>query len=217
MSLPVREGPISQSAPIDNIAQMVAQGRFDCQLALVRAHWASVRRLWLTDSDLDPGAKSRSELPPEFWIGCGMPGIATIRPTDNGRFKFTEGGLTTVILPAYDCIPGNLDANPERHVEELRDLIAIDFDHPDRFWRRRGEALVLGHALLEISRQESEPVKVFRNPLTWLRSGGNGIVVLDWDYAWDLLLDRELIAEDVELGTRLEGVLKPSIWIEVAV
>ena len=85
MSLPVREGPISQSAPIDNIAQMVAQGRFDRQLALVREHWAAGRRLFLTDSDLDPGANLRSELPLDFEIGCGLPGIASIKPTDVGR------------------------------------------------------------------------------------------------------------------------------------
>ena len=51
------------------------------------------------------------------------------------------------------------------------------------------------------------------NPLTWIRSGGAGIVVLDWNYARDLLLYHELIAEDVELGNRLEAALKPSIWV----
>jgi hypothetical protein len=54
---------------------------------------------------------------------------------------------------------------------------------------------------------------VFRNPLTWLKSGGAGIAILDWKYSRDLLLDHELIAEDVGLGNRLEAVLKPSIWV----
>ena len=54
---------------------------------------------------------------------------------------------------------------------------------------------------------------MFKNPLTWLRSGGAGIAILDWDWARDLLLDRELIAEDVDLGNRLEAVLKPDIWV----
>ena len=198
------------------IEQMVAQGRFDRQLALVREHWASVRRLWLNDSALSPGAKIRSELPPDFWIGCGMPGFAGIKPTDEGRFEFAEDGLATVIVPAYDTIPGNLDANPERHVDHLRDLVAIDLDRPDHFWRRRGKALVLGNAYLEIAGQECEPVLVFKNPMSWLRSGGAGIAILDWDYARDLLLDHELIAEDLDLGNRLETTLKPRIWVEVA-
>ncbi len=92
-------------------------------------------------------------------------------------------------------------------------MVAVDLDYPDRFWRRRGKALVLGNAYLEIAGQEGEPVPVFSNPLSWLRSGGAGIVVLDWDYARDLLLDHELIAEDVELGNRLEAALRPSIWV----
>ncbi len=40
-----------------------------------------------------------------------------------------------------------------------------------------------------------------------------GVVVLDWSWAADLLLGHELIAEDLDLGTRLENVLKPNIWI----
>ena len=89
----------------------------------------------------------------------------------------------------------------------------LDVDRPDRFWRRRGEALVLGAAYLEIARQECEPVSVFKNPISWLRSGGAGITILDWSMTRDLLLDRELIAENVELGTRLAAVLKPEIWV----
>ena len=67
-----------------------------------------------------------------------------------------------------------------------------------------GEGHIAGH--------EGEPIPVFRNPLSWLRSGG-GIVVLDWDWVPDLLLVFDLIAEDVELGNRLEAALKPEIWV----
>ena len=57
------------------------------------------------------------------------------------------------------------------------------------------------------------PVPVFKTPLTWLMSGGAGIAILDWNCARDLLIDRELIAEDVDLGNRLAAVLKPDIWV----
>ncbi len=196
------------------IEKLVAQGRFDHQFTLVRAHWSSVRCLWLTDSDLYPGNKIRSELPAEFWIGCGVPGIANIKLADVGRFEFAGvGNLTAAVIPVYDGLPALLGTNAARHVEELRDLVAVDLDHPDRYWRRRGEALILGNALLELAGQEDKPIAVFRNPLSWLRSGGAGVVVLDWDYARDLLLDRELIAEDLALGERLDAALKPDIWI----
>ncbi len=127
--------------------------RLESQLQLVREHWTSVRRLWLDGTD---AARIRSDLPDNFLLGCGMPGFASINPTDDGRFEFTEGSLTALVIPAYDTIPGMLDANPERHVEHLIDLIAVDVDQPNRFWRRRGAALVLGNAFLEIAGQERE-------------------------------------------------------------
>ena len=190
-----------------------AEHRFDRQLALVGEHWAAGRRLWLSDSDLDPGAKIRSELPPDFEIGYGLPGLADIKPARDGRFEFSEDGRPAIIIPAYDCIAGMLDANAERHVEELRDLVAVDLERPDHFLRRHGEAVVLGAAYLEIASQEGEPVPIFRNPLSWLRSGGAGVCILDWRWARDLLLDHELVAETVALGERLEAALKPGIWV----
>ncbi len=199
-----------------DIERLVAQGRFDRQFLLVGEHWAAVRHLWLDTSEPLKVARLGSDLAPDFWFGGGLPGLAKIKPTRDGRFEFAEDGQATLIVPAYDCIPGMLDANAERHVEELRDLVAVDVDRPDRYWRRRGEAVILGNAYLEIAGEELQPVPVFKTPLSWLRSGGAGIVVLDWDYARDLLLDHELIAEDVDLGNRLEATLKPRIWVEVA-
>ena len=145
-----------------------------------------------------------------------MPGIASIKPARDGLFEFAQGAVTsvtTVIIPCYDTIPGMLDVNPERHVEHLVDLVAVDVDHPDHFWRRRGEALVLGSAYLEIAGQEGEPITVFKTPMSWLKAGGAGICILDWDWARDLLLDLELVAENLVLGERLEAALEPVISI----
>ncbi len=162
--------------------------RFDNQLELVRQHWAAARRLWIDNPNPLKVARLGPDLAPDFIFDAGMPGLATIRPTRDDRFEFAEDGLTAVIVPCYDTIPGILDANPGRHVEELRDLVAVDLDRPDRYWRRRGEALVLGAAYLEIARQECEPITVFKNPMSWLGSAGAGIVVLDLDWARNLLL-----------------------------
>ncbi len=192
---------------------LVRDQRFDCQVQLVREHWTSVRRLWLNSAVPSGATRIKSDLPDDFLLGCGMPGIASIKDTNDGRFEFAEDGLTAVIIPVYDTIPGMLDTNAERHVEHLVDLVAVDVDQPDRCWRRLGRALILGTAYLEIAGQEGEPVPVFRNPLTWLRSGGAGVVVLDWDWVPDLLLGFDLIAEDLDLGDRLEDALRPDIWI----
>jgi len=192
---------------------MVAEGRHDRQVALLGEHLASVRRLWVDTPNPLQAARLGPDIAPDFWFGTGLPGIATVRPTDVGKFDFASAKAEVVIIPVYDCIPGTLDANLERHVEHLVDLVAVDIDHPDRFQRRRGHAPVLGSAYLEIAGDEGAPVPVFRNPLTWLQSGGNGVVVLEWDYARDLLLDHELVAEDLDLGAALEDALKADIWI----
>ena len=118
----------------------------------MREHWRAVRHLFLGDPEPPDttGVRFRSGLPSDFWIGAGVPGMAPIKPTRGGRFEFASDGLTAVIVPAYDCIPGNLGANPEAHVEHLIDLIAVDLDSADKFWRRRGEAVVLGSVYLDI-------------------------------------------------------------------
>ncbi len=199
-----------------DLGDIAAEGRGGRQLALVGEHWRSVRRLWLGDSELPAGGRFRSDLPNHFNLGCGMPGLANIRPAGGGHFEFTDTGREAIILPCYDTIPGNVVASAKAHVEHLRDLVAVDVDHPDRFWRRRAEAVVLGNAYLEIARETCAPVPVFRNPMSWLRAAGAGICILDWDYARDLLLDHELVAEDLDLGVALEDALKPDIWVREA-
>ena len=200
-------------AAINDIEKLVAQGRADRQLALMREHWAAAQHLWLDTPEPLRAERLGDDLPPDVWWGTGLPGLAPIKPIRNGLFEFNDNGRPAIIYPAYDTIPSLVVANPERQFEELRDLVAVDVDRPDRFWRRRGDALVLGNAYLEIAGDQGEPVPVFRNPITWLRSGGAGIVILDWNWIPDLLLGHELIAEDVDLGNRLAAALKPDICV----
>ena len=194
------------------LEDLAAEGRFVSQIELVREHWAAVRHLWIEDPGL-AARKLRSDLPDDFMLGCGMPGLAKIRPLGDGLFEFATGARAAIIIVAYDIDPWLLGANADRHVEHLVDLVAVDLDRPDRFWCRRGEALILGSVYLEIARQEDEPVSVFRNPIAWLHAGGEGVVVLDWKWAPDLLLGLNLVAEDLALGERLESAMKPNIWI----
>ena len=90
---------------------LAAERRFVLQLELVREHWGAVRHLWLGDSDLDPASYIRSELSDTVFLGCGLPGTGTIKPTRDGRFQFAEDGCPAVIIAAYDTIPGLLGTN----------------------------------------------------------------------------------------------------------
>jgi hypothetical protein len=143
-----------------------------------------------------------------------MPGSGEIEPIDDGCFAFADDGTSAIIVPAYAGLPFILDANPERHIEHLIDLIAIETDNPGRVWRRRGEAVILGSAFLDLAAEYGAPLPVYRDPLSWLKSGGHGIVILDWGWAPDLLLGLELISEDLNLGNRLEAALRPDIWVK---
>ncbi len=143
-----------------------------------------------------------------------MPGSGVIKPTRDGRFQFAEDGCPAMIIAAYDTIPGLLGTNAERHIEHLVDLIAVETDCPSRIWLRRGEGLILGAAYLDLAIEAAAPLPVFCDPFAWLRASGEGIVILNWDWAPDLLLGLELVAENLELGERLASALKPDIWIK---
>ncbi len=97
---------------------LAADHRFDRQIALVRAHWAAIRNLWIRDPGPvledpgtqnqileDPGIRLRSNLPGDFLLGCGLPGLARTRPIRDGRFEFSEDGEAAAIITVYDTIP----------------------------------------------------------------------------------------------------------------
>lgn len=184
----------------------------ESQIQLMREYWSSVRHLWLGMSNLTPPGELLGGLPGDFWTGVGMPGLGTVTKSV-GRFEFSDNGEPAIILPCFNTIPGNVVASARGHVEHLVDLVAVNVEQHDHFARRRGDALVLGNAYLEIAAQEGAPVPVFRNPLSWFQAGGDGVVVLDWEYARELLTGLDLIAENLALGEQLEAALKPDIWI----
>ncbi len=57
-----------------NLQDCVRDHRLDRQIELVREHWTSVRHFWL---DAPGGPRIRSDLPDDFMLGCGMPGLRT--------------------------------------------------------------------------------------------------------------------------------------------
>ena len=139
------------------------------------------------------------------------------------RFKFNQPAVdirssSRPVGEIFDLVNLRDLFNPFAHFIEVPDRCALEnlynlaqviFLDPtlgevlavDKFWR---DTSIL---------QENTEQFIFRNPLTWLWSGGVGVVVLDWTWARDLLLGFDVIAEDVELGNRLDAALKPEIWV----
>jgi len=125
-------------------------------------------------------------------------GIGVAEITINGRtYEPTEPGLgkMAIILPVYQGpIP-----TPTNFVEDpaLIDLLAFSSRRPSQWWLRRDTATILGDAVLDELFLDA-PLHVFRNPLSWLRAGGDGVVVLDWVSARRELpvSCRKFVAED---------------------
>jgi len=89
---------------------------------------------------------------------------------------------------------------------EVADILA--FDQWGRWWRRSGVALVLTAAPVPDPWPPARPVAIHRDPLAWLRAGGDGLVVLDPD-GIDYLIDfPALAAADLQLGRRLDRAIR---------
>lgn len=140
---------------------------------------------------------------------CGDPLPVKVR-TDRRYFEpIDPGGTAMLVQPVYaGPIPSIFEP-----VESpcLADMIAYSpRDAGKWYWRRGEQGLVLGDLNLERAELFSEPVRVHRNPLEWLRSGGEGVCVLDGSaHTMDRLRHvGAIIASDVEHGVELEKRLR---------
>ena len=176
--------------------------------ALFREYAATVRRIEGRHLDhlISLGA------PRGFWDNTGAPGVGSIRPLREGRFEFAENGRSVAVLPVYDSETPAW-APLEHRFDGLLDLLAFDPTRPDCWWLRRGQALLLGSIYVGLALEAGCALPVYSSPMSWLRANAEGLVVLDWKAAPDLLLGADLIAEDVDLGNRIEAALKPEIWV----
>ena len=116
-------------------------------------------------------------------------------------------------MPVYDSETPAW-APLEHRFDGLLDLLAIDPTRPDCWWLRRGQALLLGSIYVDLAIEAGCALPVYANPMSWLRANAEGVVILDWNAAPALLLDAgEFLAENLELGHRLEVALAPTILV----
>ena len=104
---------------------------------------------------------------------------------DAGLYVPDEAGIPALILPVEEG-------------DSLVDLLAL-FTNGD--WARRtGNGAMLGAESLDCE-YCGFGVRVFRTPWSWLRAGGDGVVVLD-ESAWPQLLWASNIDTDVNGGAK---------------
>ena len=97
-------------------------------------------------------------------------GVARIVTHSDGLFEPHDDGELALIVPeGMPEVPG---------WEWIEDLIAFMPDDPSRWWRRCGDADLLGTS--NITPWRLSPLTIHETPLSWLRAGVEGICVVDW-------------------------------------
>ena len=135
-------------------------------------------------------------------------GLLHITPSTDGLYECTEDGKPALIVAALD-VPWTGNYKPT-----VFDLAAFYPEEPDRWWLRRGEAVVLGQDYIDAARDPNrltpaEPVPIFRNPLRWLQAGCQGAVLLKPQMAAVALRDvPAVVAEDEVHGRDLARLLR---------
>lgn len=143
----------------------------------------------------------RSQGVPEIALHMwpGPVGVAPIETHPPGCFDFAEHGRPAYIQPVL--------IGPA--FSDIVDLIAWHPDDPGRWWTRLYSGLPLGVDQLDVAEILGEPLAIRRAPLSWLQSGGDGVVVTDWPMtAPALRCVPTLIAEDAAHGHEIERHLR---------
>ena len=112
----------------------------------------------------DAGVSDQILLPPAGI--CGAFGLDRITPTKAGLYEPAEDGADAIVIGARDH-------------DDLADLVAWPVAAPTKFYRRIGAAVFLGEDLIEYAAFVRLPIQVFASPLSWLRAGCDGAVILD--------------------------------------
>ena len=175
---------------------------------LCREGEAALRAAMCEDGGI--GALARChQIPIATTFAVGFIGLERIRPC--GRmYEPAEDGLLALVVPVSDVWPiSSFEGEPT-----VYDLVAFDPRNPNQWWLRTGYAAALNAVALDISSRTiwasdaDPPLRLFRNPLSWLRNECNGVVILDRKRTRTLLASvPRILPEDDVHAHELHGLL----------
>jgi len=137
---------------------------------------------------------------------CGMDvhgsliiGLAAVE-FDDHYYAPASGGKGALIVPYFD---GNA----------LLDLVAVGLE-TFACRTRAGVCTVLGGEQIERARERKTPVRLFKDPISWLRNGRGGTCVVDWRFARYTLGDVPAVACDDELtAAKIDRLRQPAVVV----
>jgi hypothetical protein len=132
-------------------------------------------------------------------------GVAHGQTTEAGDWLPSETGKLFVILPEPPL--AMIDA-PEWPTSALIDLIAFRPDNPTCWWSRTGASVLLNGDAVAKADFFDRPLVIHPDPLAWMVSGGEGVVVLDWSAHLPFYLSGPILAaSSLALAERLDQAL----------
>ncbi len=140
-------------------------------------------------------ALRRAGVPEAALFNPLMVGVAPISPHRGGLFDIVDDGDLAILVPAGEHNGLNW---------QLEDIVAFRLDRPERWWRRRGVADVLGR----VDGFSVEPRRLHRHPLDWLKDAGHGLCVLNWKLdPVDLLMGAGRLVADQHIAKKLRAAV----------
>ena len=110
---------------------------------------------------------------------CGRPplvGVAAVEIDVGGWFQFSEDGDLALVIA--DGVPGPMGW------KTVDEVVAIRTKAPDEWWRATGAVPDFGFGknagLIDYKATLGEPIPLYETPRSWIRGGGDGLVILDW-------------------------------------
>jgi hypothetical protein len=132
---------------------------------------------------------------PDAVFGDHLVGMAPIETHRGGLFDIVDDGDLAVLVPAGEHDGLNW---------QLHDIVAFHLDKPERWWRQRCVADVLGR----VDGFSVEPRRLHRHPLDWLKDAGHGLCVLNWKLdPVDLLMGAGRLVADQHIAKKLRAAV----------
>ena len=126
-------------------------------------------------------------------------GVAAVETNADGWFQFIEAGELALVIA--DGVPGPIGW------ETIDEVIAIRTSTPGKWWRATGAAPVLGAGrnadMIDYAMVVKEPITLHATPPDWLRAGGTGLCIVNWDAPLSATFDGLPVASDPATARRL--------------
>lgn len=129
-------------------------------------------------------------------------GVEYLDTADCERYLPQESGNPAYVVPIFD-------GGPQSLVFNIYDLVAFKPRQPNAWRLRNGNSVLLGPDWPEWCRLHEEPLRLFSNPLEWLRGSGQGSCIIDWSASLRLYLSDVpvIICDSVGLAKRVSASL----------